>query len=267
MKIKMNFSEEEIEVFGTYWEDYRTYFLVHVKGYTGLKKYSKEEINIVTDKKVGKDFIFYKNGVYYKPLIEEKLLEGLLNGYEYSYKRFRELLEIREREELNRKRVRSLKLKNTQNIILPYEYISNLINLTWFDVLYGIREKYLDSKAIFEHAYNIIEKEEEPSQTVLDLASLMNGESSRPYIEKLLSEEREQDIENTQNKFLYAVLNWIFEHKELYSDPLEVVETIYSDFDYPDMITNFIRYVPKNDPNFILGETSIRTIYKIGKII
>ena len=28
------------------------------------------------------------------------------------------------------------------------------------------------------------------------------------------------------------------------------------------MITNFIRYVPKNDPNFILGETSIRTIYK-----
>ena len=82
---------------------------------------------------------------------------------------------------------------NSLNIILSYKYISNLFPISWFDILFGINEGFLDSKAAVEHAYSIIEKEEDSSQMILDMAFLRENESIYPLIDELVREENEQD--------------------------------------------------------------------------
>jgi hypothetical protein len=42
-------------------------------------------------------------------------------------------------------------------------------------------------------------------------------------------------------------LDWLFNNRENYSDTLDLVVQIYSNFDYPENIAEFIRYMPSDD--------------------
>lgn len=91
MKIKNEKSEKIIDVYAIYWVGGETYFYGFSKGYNGLLAYKASKVNIV-DPEMSGDFIFFDDGVFYKPLIEEKLLDNLLEYDETAYKRFLEIL-------------------------------------------------------------------------------------------------------------------------------------------------------------------------------
>ena len=150
---------------------------------------------------------------------------------------------------------------NSLNILFPYGYISSLFSITWFDILFGINEGFLNSKAALEHAYSIIEKEEKPPQKVLDMAFLCGGESIYPLIDELVEEENKYNEELSKEKYLYAVLKWVYENQISFKEPLESVECIYADFDYPEVISEFIRYASNNEPDLGSRELNIRRIY------
>lgn len=57
-------------------------------------------------------------------------------------------------------------------------------------------------------------------------------------------------------------MKWVFENKEHYADPFEVVETIYADFDYPEEISQFVRYMPSNQPLLDLVDFNKERLYK-----
>lgn len=82
---------EHIEVFAIYWIDKKTYFYGFSKGYNGLLAYNAKNVEIV-DPTMSGDFIFFEDGVFFKPLIEERLLDDLVEGDETAYKRFLEIL-------------------------------------------------------------------------------------------------------------------------------------------------------------------------------
>lgn len=82
---------ESIEVFAVYWMAGKTYFYGFSKGYNGLLAYNAENVEIV-DPTMSGDFIFFEDGVFFKPLIEERLLDDLVEGDETAYKRFIEIL-------------------------------------------------------------------------------------------------------------------------------------------------------------------------------
>lgn len=48
---------------------------------------------------------------------------------------------------------------NSLNISLPYDYVTNLINLTWSDLLFAVEQGYMSREAAVEHAINIVGKE------------------------------------------------------------------------------------------------------------
>ena len=150
---------------------------------------------------------------------------------------------------------------NSLNIILSYKYISNLFPISWFDILFGINEGFLDSKAAVEHAYSIIEKEEDSSQMILDMAFLRENESIYPLIDELVREENEQDEELAKEKYSYAVLKWVYENQTSFSEPLGAVECIYADFDYPEIVSKFVRYASNNEPDLGSRELNIKRIY------
>ncbi len=45
----------------------------------------------------------------------------------------------------------------------------------------------------------------------------------------------------------YILLSWLWINRESFEDPLDEVESIYTDFDYPAEIESFIKYIPPTD--------------------
>jgi hypothetical protein len=140
---------------------------------------------------------------------------------------------------------------NTLGILFQYSYIANLVTLNWHDVSFAIEQGFLSRKTASEHAAVELSENENPTQSVIDLAFLEKNESIHPYIGELSSNVPEHKRRETHNKFLYILLNWVYEHRYDYPDPLEIVEIIYADFNYPTEISDFVRYMPISQP--VLG--------------
>lgn len=64
---------------------------------------------------------------------------------------------------------RAMKM-NTLHISLPYEYVVSHVSLTWSDILFALEHDLMAKNATVKYAYDVIEKEEKPTQTFLTLA-------------------------------------------------------------------------------------------------
>jgi len=135
------------------------------------------------------------------------------------------------------------------NIRLNYEFICKKAILSWNDILYGVNNRIISSDVAIEHAVFIISKGEDDNKGLLELASLYKGEDIHPHIDKLAEAESVEDNEVIIEKWLYLLLTWIYENRENYDDPLSMVEQLYGEFDYPDSIINFVRYMPTDEPS------------------
>jgi hypothetical protein len=145
--------------------------------------------------------------------------------------------------------IRNEQLMNTAKLLLTHSYISQLVTLSWNDIYLAIKDSYLPPDAAIEHAQLLLCETCDTPQTVLELASLREGESIHPLIDRIVMCEDETITGLVYtDKFLYAVLSWVYDYRAEYSEPLEVVECIYADFDYPDEVAKFVRYMPSIDP-------------------
>jgi len=142
---------------------------------------------------------------------------------------------------------------NSLGLTMSYKYLSNILRLNWSDLAFAIENKYLPHEAAIEHAMWELEKDDYHKRT-MDLACLDNTEfkqrhSIHPYIDELARLESEEDKSKSKDRIMYAVLRWVFEHRDKYEDPLHVVTFIYSDFGYPKLISHFITFMPESDVN------------------
>lgn len=89
MKIKEN-DGTLIDVYAIYWIKGKTYFYGLVKDY-GLSVFNADTVGVV-DPTMSGDFVFFDDGVFFKPLIAEKMLDDLVEGDPEAYKCFIEIL-------------------------------------------------------------------------------------------------------------------------------------------------------------------------------
>lgn len=140
---------------------------------------------------------------------------------------------------------------NSLNIILSYNYISNLINLNWYDVLFAIEHGFLSYKAAIDHAIKVID--ENSSKDVEELTLLHFEKNTFPYsihsyIDKLASQVSNKYKLQTKEKLLYVILNWLFENNDNYNDLQNEIDIVYADFNYPESMSNlcsFTKHIPK----------------------
>jgi len=142
---------------------------------------------------------------------------------------------------------------NSLGILMPYKYLLSIVRLNWSDIAFAIENKYLLHEAAIEHAIWSLESDNY-HQREMDLACLEESDikylhSIHPYIEELSILEPNNARSIAKDKILYAVLKWVFEHKEQYEDPLHVITFVYSDFGYPEQISNLIVYRPMIEPD------------------
>ena len=154
---------------------------------------------------------------------------------------------------------------NTLKLSIPYSYFAKSADLNWHDILFAIENSFLSCKSAIEHAILEFEKNENCSQEVIELACLLRDEAHNhviyEFLVKLANQTSCEEKKETKDKMLYIILNWIFDHKESYEDPLEAVECIYDDFGFPGSIVKLIRYMPSDEPPLNTVEASIERIY------
>ena len=132
---------------------------------------------------------------------------------------------------------------------IPYEFISQRVPMTWTDVRFGLDNQLLKPKAAIDKATQQLCDTDAASKEVVELASLVESESVIDLVTHLAKAETEPSNEIVKAKWLYLVLAWLFENRESLVDPLQIVEGVYSDFDYPRQIKSFVRYMPMKEPN------------------
>jgi len=95
---------------------------------------------------------------------------------------------------------------------------------------------YANKKVIEESNYD---------ESVIELS--MIDKTTTFKIEKLLKNIIKEERFYHTDKWLYIILLDLFNKREKLDDPLGKVEEIYENFDYPEEIESFVRYMPSTD--------------------
>lgn len=123
------------------------------------------------------------------------------------------------------------------------------IKITWTELLWGLNKGFISAVQISKYALEIVATKGTDGSDVDLLASVTKDElfQVRDLLEKLAYIEDWKDENATEDKWLYIILLWLYEHKGQIDDPLEKVEIVYADFNYPIKISSFVRYMPLNE--------------------
>jgi hypothetical protein len=132
---------------------------------------------------------------------------------------------------------------------VPYEFAKEMFPLTWTDVLYGLEKNCVSTQFAISHANAELTCDKDADEKVLIIAIASEQDSIIEYAKELAESDGTGHSKQAQEKWLCLTLRWLYENKEKLSDPLAMVEEIYSDFDYPEQMSTFIRYMPSNDTN------------------
>lgn len=155
---------------------------------------------------------------------------------------------------------------NSLSIFFNYEYVSSKVDITWEDIKFGIDQGFLSTDAAIKHATKLAAENPNFSSVVFELASLYLEDSIQPYFDQVVkSESITENEEIAAEKWLYLTLNWLYENKEEFPDPLALVEEVYADFNYPESISKFVRYMPLEEGEEPLSpnkEMAVANIYK-----
>ena len=129
---------------------------------------------------------------------------------------------------------------------IPADFINEKVNLSWCDIKWGYENNLITSELPIKKAENIV-LTEIYTKAELELSFLIPNQSNDifPYLNELCSETNEDST--IREKWLYILLSWLWINRESFEDPLDEVESIYTDFAYPAEMDSFIKYMPPTD--------------------
>jgi hypothetical protein len=118
--------------------------------------------------------------------------------------------------------------------------------LSWEDLRYGLNKGFLDTRGVVEYAIGTLSNTSVPAHFELTCLAVDDDFAIYECLDRLAG-EADQDAVYLQRVWLFLCLLWIFRNKDAYEDPLGVVEELYSDFDYPEIMAPAVRYMPTSD--------------------
>ena len=132
------------------------------------------------------------------------------------------------------------------NFKIPSTFIRLRSHLTWREVELGLQNGWLTDEAAIDLAIDRVTAGDD-SPDVVELASVLPHEKYKaPFIVRGLAE---RDSACSREKWLFLLLAWLYEHRDTVEEPLALVEQLYADFDYPEEMASFVRYMPPQDPS------------------
>lgn len=127
---------------------------------------------------------------------------------------------------------------------IPCDFIQLRSSLSWREVQFGLERRLIGASVAIAHAANQLSDLPQADPVQIQLAASSESDPILHLVVHLAARESRADEESIAAKWLYLVLAWVYENRHSLSDPLAVVEQVYSDFGYPREIAHFKRYMP-----------------------
>ena len=137
----------------------------------------------------------------------------------------------------------------------PAAFIISAVHLTAAELVCGYRRGWLSEHDVVTITLSSYGKGVEQSGPEKDLALLLSDELDRvPQLMGEIAESLKPEADSSP-VWLFLALTWVSElraahaaivneHRADYLDPLEVVEMLFTDFDYPDEMQGIVRFIP-----------------------
>jgi hypothetical protein len=135
------------------------------------------------------------------------------------------------------------------NLQIPADFIVRRARVSWREVQFGLEQHLMNVHAAIEFAIEEVGKLDEPSSLLLELAGSDASDPIADLVAKLAASEPSVDEPVMRDKWLYLTLAWLYERREALTNPLELLEEVYTDFGYPSEMAAFIRYMPMQGPD------------------
>ena len=131
------------------------------------------------------------------------------------------------------------------NYKIDFDRICNVISSwTWGELVFGIEKTIIAINDVISYAKTILSDEVEQFNLVLEL-SISEEDEANTILDELLKNEKEQDIYLINNKWMFAII--YDAHINDKCSIFDVIEDVYAEFEYPEIISNLVRYMPCED--------------------
>ncbi len=133
---------------------------------------------------------------------------------------------------------------------------------SWHEILFALNNNIITSEAAIDYAGYIINENVAGYNTVMEMACLNSDEDPKQLIEELIQLENAQTECEVKSRWLYLILKWLYKKRNEIEDVLEVVEEIYFQFEYPESIKSFVRYLPSEEGDLGSLELNRERLFK-----
>lgn len=144
-----------------------------------------------------------------------------------------------------------------------FHRICNLIpNWKWNELKVGLEKSIILNSDIISYAILILSEDMNQFDLVLEL-SIAEEYEVQEMVFNLALKEGKPDLEMINSKWIFAIIYdaYIYLNDEIYN----VIEDVYTEFEYPKEISNLIGYMPCDDSKPM--DEKLKEYIEIGKNI
>lgn len=129
------------------------------------------------------------------------------------------------------------------NLLLDGKYVFKKAPwLSWREVLYGFEHGYVDCNGVSIYASESLTKNSSADEYELASSQCDDFMGVSNLLRSLAGCELEE--ENPSGAWAYLLLSLVFDNKESYGYPFELVDMVCAEFNYPDELLSLIGYMP-----------------------
>lgn len=131
---------------------------------------------------------------------------------------------------------------------IPSDFFNEKMPLSWFDVKWGYDRGLINAHVPIKKAEDKV-CSGGATEAELEMSFLMpdNIFNVSKLLDEICQKESKENDAIPARKWVFISLLWLWLNKDKYVKPLDEVEIIYSDFDYPVQIESFVKYMPPTD--------------------
>jgi hypothetical protein len=152
---------------------------------------------------------------------------------------------------------------------LLFRSVADLPPLTWSELAYGYSKQFLGWRTPVEFAAKKVQQGQ-ADRDVRELASVGKDQVWKvsELLQQLAAKEGREPASASREKWLFIFLRWLYENRDRFEDPLQEVEEVYADFDYPEAMKGFVRFLPPTDgyhPELHSKEENRERLYRLWR--
>jgi hypothetical protein len=134
--------------------------------------------------------------------------------------------------------------------VLPADFILARAAPTPHELVYGYQHGWLDDGGAVRVAEAALSMGVRLPDPVEELALLLRNDQVRvaelmsAAADELSASDEVSPRDDPSRLWLYLALDWLYGHRADFIEPLEIIEMLYTDFDYPAEIEGLVRFMP-----------------------